>query len=110
VFDAPNSPGVLLFKRVIVIGGDTIKMEGDTVYLNGTLLSEPYARFEGQANALLWSVPPDTLPPGKFFLMGDNRHLSFNSRYPEFGLVDVSAVRGKVIYALPSLGSEIKKF
>jgi signal peptidase I len=107
VFDLPHRPNTLYFKRVIAIGGDTLKMEGDRVYLNGVLLSEPYARFEGPGDAQL-SVPPETVPAGKLFVMGDNRHLTFDSRY--FGLVDSSAVRGKVIYALPFLGSDLKKF
>ena len=99
VFPASTRPGLLLFKRVIATGGDTIKIEGDVVYLNGNLLSEPYAKCEGSGDALL-SVAPIALPAGKLFVMGDNRHVSFDSRYAGFGLVDITAVRGKVIYAL----------
>jgi signal peptidase I len=84
---------------VIATSGDTIKIQGDVVYLNGKLLSEPYTRFEGPEDALE-SVAPTTLPAGKLFVMGDNRHVSFDSRYARFGLVDIAAVRGKVIYAL----------
>jgi signal peptidase I len=109
VFPSATKPGVLLVKRVIAVGGETIKVEGETVLINGKAIVEPYARFEGSSNELPWVVPT-ILPAGKLFVMGDNRHLSFDSRYKEFRLVDVSSVRGKVIYTLPSLGSEIKYF
>jgi signal peptidase I len=99
IFPAPTRPGLLLFKRVIATSGDTIKIQGDVVYLNGKLLSEPYAKFEGSGDAPL-SVAPTTLPAGKLFVMGDNRYVSFDRRYAGFGLVDIAAVRGKVLYVL----------
>jgi signal peptidase I len=109
VFDSPTRPGLLLFKRVIATGGDSIRVEGDTIYLNGRPLSEPYARLEGPLIAQPW-VAPATLPADKLFVAGDNRNVSFDSRYQGFGLVDSTSVHGKVIYALPAWGSDIKKF
>jgi signal peptidase I len=106
----PNSPGLFFAKRVIAVAGETIEVRGDKVLINGTSIDEPYAKFVGPTPSELARVRPITLPPGTLFLMGDNRHLSFDSRMAEFGLVDVSAVRGKVIYSIPSLAGHEKKF
>jgi signal peptidase I len=109
VFVSPHDPQLLLVKRVIAVSGESIKVEGETVLIDGKVIAEPYVRFEGSPNELPWVVPT-ILPEGKLFVMGDNRSFSFDSRYKEFGLVDVSAVRGKVIYALPSWKSDLRSF
>lgn len=96
-------------KRVIAVGGETIKVEGETVLINGQRFPEPYAVFKGSSADLPW-VEPTILPADKLFVMGDNRNLSFDSRYEEFGLVDVHAVRGKVIYMFPPMSSDLKRF
>jgi signal peptidase I len=109
VFASPTAPDVLLAKRVIAVGGETIKVEGKTVLINGKAIAEPYATLEGSPNEFPWVVPT-ILPDGKLFVVGGNRSFSFDSRYKKFGLVDISAVRGKVIYALPSMKSDFKTF
>jgi signal peptidase I len=110
VFQAPMTPGVILLKRVIAVGGETIRIEGDSVLINGEPLPEPYAMFDGPILDPTIQTGSTTLPAGKLFVMGDNRRVSLDSRYEEFGLVDVTTVGGKVIYALPSFQSDIKYF
>ncbi len=87
-----------LVKRVIAVGGDTIKIdENGLVYLNGSLLSEPYAaEFTPQKGCTEAVVVPD----GYVFLMGDNRLVSKDSRSEEIGLVLEKDLVGKAVFRL----------
>lgn len=108
VFVSPNDNSILIIKRVIAVGGDTIEGRADTVLVNGTPVSEPYVTLEGAVPDVLAGFKPATLPVGTLFVMGDNRHNSFDSRL--FGLVEVRSIRGKVIYTIPSFTGEARKF
>jgi signal peptidase I len=110
VFTLPKSPGIYLLKRVIAVGGETIEVRGDSVLVNGTKIDEPYALFKGPVPTEIARVRPFTLPAGTIFVMGDNRHLSLDSRQPDFGPVDYSAIRGKVIYELDWFQGDVKRF
>lgn len=94
-----------LIKRIIAIGGDTLSIdEGGHVYLNGLLLSEPYATPFTPQKGCVDSV---VIPYGYVFLMGDNRMVSLDSRSEEVGLVLEKDIVGKVVFRLsplPSLG------
>ena len=87
-----------LVKRIIAVGGDTIKIdENGLVYLNGSLLSEPYAaEFTPQKGCTEAVVVPD----GYVFLMGDNRLVSKDSRSEESGLVLEKDLVGKAVFRL----------
>ena len=87
-----------LVKRIIAVGGDTIKIdENGLVYLNGSLLSEPYAaEFTPQKGCTEAVVVPD----GYVFLMGDNRLVSKDSRSEEIGLVLEKDLVGKAVFRL----------
>ena len=90
-----------LVKRVIAVGGDTIKIDSDGyVYLNGSLLSEPYAaQFTAQKDCKEAVV----VPAGYVFLMGDNRPVSKDSRTEEIGLVLEKDLVGKAVLRLSPL-------
>ncbi|HYB60364.1 MAG TPA: signal peptidase I [Methylomirabilota bacterium] len=102
-FLVPNGSAISL-KRVIAIGGDTISGTPDNTIVNGRELYEPYtfsARF-GQGDKSSEGFPEETfgpirIPPNCFFVMGDNREHSFDSRQPSFGCVPLDHVRGKAI-------------
>lgn len=92
-----------LVKRVIAVGGDTIKIdENGLVYLNGFLLSEPYAAEFTPQKACTEAV---VVPDGYVFLMGDNRLVSKDSRSEEIGLVLEKDLVGKAVFRFSPLSS-----
>jgi signal peptidase I len=82
--------GRILIKRVVGLPGDVISLEGGSVFVDGKRLQEPYVRrVDGQPEATdpffdtghPWSLErPYTVPAGHYFLMGDNRTVSDDSR------------------------------
>jgi signal peptidase I len=90
VFHEPDQPDRDLIKRVIGLPGDTIKLDGTTVWINGTQLNEPYITQRNNPSAGTMTVPASN-----YFVMGDNRPVSEDSRY--FGFVPKDYIVGKAI-------------
>ena len=99
VFHSPM-PGPVLIKRVVGMPGDTVSLKDGAVYINGQKLDEPYVRrVDGRTEqtepfptGLPWSLQqPYRVPAGSYFLMGDNRPDSGDSR--AFGPV----ARGRLV-------------
>ncbi|MCR4589212.1 MAG: signal peptidase I [Lachnospiraceae bacterium] len=76
IFKYPDDESILYIKRVIGMPGDTVEVHDGGVYVNGELLDEPYiaAVTEGEFG-------PYEVPEGHYFMMGDNRNNSADSRY-----------------------------
>lgn len=90
----------LTVKRVIAVGGDTIEARNRQILVNGQLLDEPFIQHSRPAGTdpEMDSFGPITVPEGRYFVMGDNRDVSLDSRTSEFGLVEASAIVGKPLY------------
>jgi signal peptidase I len=87
-----------LVKRVIALPGQTIYSSGNSIYVNGRLLAEPYLPHDdplGPPVPDASSQHPYRVPPGEFYVLGDNRADSCDSRY--WGPITGSSIIGKVV-------------
>ena len=85
----------ILVKRVIGVSGDTVDIGADgRVTVNGSALNEPYAALstEGECDITL----PFTVPSGRYFVMGDDRAVSVDSRSSAVGCIAEENIIGKV--------------
>jgi signal peptidase I len=105
VFSHPpldNCPGPQegdLVKRVIALPGQTIYSSGNSIYINGRLLAEPYLpRYDPLGPPIASRQHPYRVPPGEFYVLGDNRSDSCDSRF--WGPIQGSSIIGKVVLTL----------
>ncbi len=90
VFWYPEDPKLSFIKRVIALPGETIEIRRGVVFVDGTLLEEPYV---ASANEDHRSYGPTLVRPGHYFVLGDNRGGSNDSR--SWGLVPERYIYGK---------------
>lgn len=90
VFNYPRDPSKSYIKRVIALPGDTLQIRHGRVFVNGEVVPEPYvpARFQDER-----SIPQQTIAENEFWVMGDHRSVSSDSR--DFGPVDRKFIYGK---------------
>lgn len=96
VFEAPDTPEEDYIKRVIGLPGDTVEGIDGVVYINGEPIKEEYLNepMEG-------SFDPIEVPKGCYFMMGDNRNVSWDARYWENKFVKKNMIRGKALFKYP---------
>ncbi|HVM92995.1 MAG TPA: signal peptidase I [Terriglobales bacterium] len=103
----------LTIKRVIGLPGDTIQGDNRKILLNGTPIDEPFIQHTLPIGNYpdLDTFGPIKIPAGKYFVMGDNREVSFDSRMKEFGLLDASNIVGRPLYIYASFrkGRSLRK-
>jgi signal peptidase I len=115
----PDDPNIKLIKRLIGMPGDTLEMRSRTLYIDGKRLDEPYVVHSGepdethpwmswQRDYLRSDVDPRTyaptrdnwgpivIPEDRYFMMGDNRELSLDSRY--WGLLEGWKPEGRAVF------------
>ncbi|MDR1777495.1 MAG: signal peptidase I [Desulfovibrio sp.] len=95
IFEYPRDPSVDYIKRVIGVPGDVIEVRNKQLIRNGQPVKESYTRFTNpkQIEPVRDNFGPVTVPEGKYFVMGDNRDNSLDSRF--WGFVDRRAIRAK---------------
>ncbi len=98
VFRYPQDPSQDYIKRCVAVGGDTVEYRDKVLYINGERQIEPYVKHadgerivQGRDN-----FGPIVVPEGKYFMMGDNRDRSSDSRY--WGFLDHDLIRGKALF------------
>jgi len=100
VFKYPEDRSRDFIKRVIAVEGDVIESKNKVIYVNGKAVSEPYAQHTDSSLRPGGIEPRDNfgpyiVPKEKYFMMGDNRDQSYDSRY--WGYVDMKDIRGEAL-------------
>ncbi len=96
LFHFPDNPNKIFVKRVIGLPGDTIEIQGGHVYRDGKILKEPYLHnivTEG-------TYGPYLVPAGSYFMLGDNRNISDDSRLWIHKYVARTAIVGQADYVI----------
>jgi signal peptidase I len=103
VFKFPQEPGRDFIKRVIGLPGERIRVQNKTVYINDERLDEPYVFYfepTGASEPSLFTsrrddMPELPIPEDHYFVMGDNRDNSHDSRF--WGLLDSRLLKGRAL-------------
>ncbi len=98
VFRSPQDPNLLMVKRVIALEGDLIESRAGRVLIGGHAVAEPYLRSPVESGAIAAQI----IPHGCYFVMGDNRGNSYDSR--NWGVLPASLVVGHARMVLWSSG------
>ncbi|MFH0749815.1 MAG: signal peptidase I [Candidatus Gottesmanbacteria bacterium] len=98
IFKSPTNKEIDYIKRVIGLPGETILLKNSTYYINGTKLEEPYIGKDvyTSAGSFLKEGEDTTVPEGKYFVSGDNRPHSSDSR--EFGPIPIEDFIGQGLF------------
>ena len=89
VFKAPNQPDRDFIKRVIAVPGETVEVREQGVFIDGEFLDEPYINQRQHRS----TFAAQTVPAGHYFVLGDNRNNSSDSRV--FGMLPKENIIGR---------------
>lgn len=94
VFRYPLDPSKSYIKRVVAVAGDRVRIDEGILYVNGRRINEHYVPTDYEDTR---SYPETVVPTGSYFVLGDHRNLSSDSR--EFGPVPEQLIYGKAVFA-----------
>jgi signal peptidase I len=94
VFWFPNNPDQSFVKRIIGLPGETVEVRSGVIYVDGKELKEPY--LDPEHNTSHANYPPKKVEPHYYFVVGDNRDNSYDSR--TWGLVPEKYIYGKAMF------------
>ncbi len=109
ILKAPDE-NVEYIKRIIGMPGDTIEMKSGVLYINGKKVDQPFINTEALAKQTVFMddftleslTGESKVPEGKYFVLGDNRGVSKDSRM--IGFIDRSAIEGKAVFTIWPFG------
>jgi len=112
VFKYPEDPSRDFIKRVTAVGGNTLEARDKKIYINGTAIEESYAQYTDvqvrpRGADSRDNFGPYRVPENSFFVLGDNRDQSYDSRY--WGYVPKENVKGKALKIYWSLDAKTGK-
>lgn len=93
IFPWPDNPEVTYVKRVIGLPGETVEIKNGAVYINGSAIDEPYLKEE-----MVGAYGPYVVPEGCYFMLGDNRNSSQDSRRWTNTFLDGEDIMAKVLF------------
>ena len=96
IFPDPEDPKTYFIKRVIGLPGETVQIDASgNILINGKILKENYGRetIQNPGDA----ITPITLGDDEYFVMGDNRNNSLDSRFPQVGPIHRSKIIGRAL-------------
>lgn len=93
IFKYPDDRDVLFIKRIIGMPGETVEIKDGRTFINGKAIDEPYLEVEE-----LGEFGPYSVPQGSYFVMGDNRNNSRDSRFWDNTFVPRDDIQGKAIF------------
>ncbi len=101
VFPYEYSEDTYFIKRIIGLPGETVQILLDgTILINGEVLEENYGKETIRSDRLGTAIVPITLGEDEYFVLGDNRNDSMDSRYPNVGPITRDQMIGKAVFRL----------
>lgn len=111
IFKVPNDNNREYIKRIVGLPGDEIELKGNALFINGRKMDEPYAIYECPPNFSGFTrgnFGPYIVPEDEYFVLGDNRCNSRDSRY--IGTVKRHNIQGKAIFIYFSWEKHVPRF
>lgn len=99
IFPCPTKPDVFYIKRVIGLPGETIQIKDGGIYIDGTLLETDVYGITDYTEAGI-AHEPITIGEDEYFVLGDNRPISQDSRYESVGLIDREVIEGRAFFRM----------
>ena len=93
IFPWPDDPEITYVKRIIGLPGETVEIKDGSVFINGVALKEGYLKEE-----MLGKFGPYEVPEGSYFMLGDNRNTSADSRRWENTYLKREDIEAKVLF------------